>query len=146
MEKQTKNFMGELLGEPTAAKASGTLYTLIAIVPVLVVLVFSVLLGALGVLGVLTKETTEQTWYLYVNVLLMQLSFALVAFAYFKWTKQPVQKTIGLEKCPWKYFLLALATASLSISVPTFPGFKVIICLHSSFVSSAIGLSGKSLI
>ena len=105
MEKQTKNFMGELLGEPTAAKASGTLYTLIAIVPVLVALVFSVLLGALGVL---TKETTEQTWYLYVNVLLVQLSFALVAFAYFKWTKQPVQKTIGLEKCPWKYFLLAL--------------------------------------
>ena len=105
IEQQTKNFIGELLGEPTMAKASGTLFTFTTIVPVLIALVFSVLLGTLGLL---TEETAEQTWYLYANMLLVQLSFVIVAFVYFYWTKQPIRQTIAIEKCPWKYFLLAL--------------------------------------
>ncbi len=102
---QTKNFIGELLGAPTPAKASGAVFTLVGILPVILAVIFMLITGALGLL---TEDVNKQNWYIYANMLLVQLSFVLVAACYFYWTKIPLKIAIKEQKCSLKYFIIAI--------------------------------------
>ncbi|MBE5740503.1 MAG: CPBP family intramembrane metalloprotease [Clostridiales bacterium] len=102
---QTKNFIGELLGLPTPAKAAGAVFTLASVVPVILAVVFMLITGALGLL---TTDVNKQNWYIYANMLLVQFSFLLVSACYFYWTKIPLKTAITEQKCPFKYFIIAI--------------------------------------
>ena len=102
---QTKNYIENLLGEATITKASGAVFTLAGVVPVILAISFMVVLS---VLGLFTKENTEKTWYAYSSMLLNQLGFVLVILLYLSWTKIPFKKATNIEKCPWKYFIIAI--------------------------------------
>lgn len=95
-----------LFGQPTPARAAGVSYTLSAVIPSLLSLVF---LMTIAVAGLTKKEGYETSdWYLYVSYLLPQISFALIAIFWFRYTKTPVHEAVRAQKCHWKYFIVAI--------------------------------------
>lgn len=106
IKKQNKNgFFNGLLGEPNAAKASGATFTLVSILPVFLSVIFIIVIGVLGFAG---EEVTKNDWYIYAGMLLVQISFVLIAIWYFKWTKKSIKTAFLEQKCHPKYFLWAI--------------------------------------
>ena len=91
---------------PTPQRASGLAFSFATVLPVLLSFVFLVTIAALG----LTKSEgyEEADWYLYANYLLPQISFAGVVAFYLFYTKKSVKQTLAKQKCPPKYYALAL--------------------------------------
>ena len=87
--------MGEMLGEVTEEKTSGLAFSLAVVLPYVLAVVF-VIVCSMG--GWLTEESEAEDWYLYCNYLLPQLSFALIAVAYFALTKSSVKTVVGKPK------------------------------------------------
>ena len=103
----TKSNTGKhpLFGTPTPAKASGIAFTAAVLLPSVLGFVFLIVIGICG----LGKDGYEKTdWYAYVNYLLPQISFAIVAAAYLLYTKTPFKIAAQKQKCKPKYFLIAL--------------------------------------
>ena len=94
-----------LFGEPTNAKASGLAYSLAAILPAFLSVA---LMGAFSSFGLLAEGYQTQDWFLYVNYLLPQICFALVALFFLRYTKTPVKAALKAQKCPMKYVGIAL--------------------------------------
>ena len=93
-----------LFGELTEAQTSGLAFSAATVMPY----VLSILFLLVGTLFGLFQEGFEtQDWYLYVNYLLTQLGFALVAAWYFFLTKKPVKTLVG-KPSVWD-FVLAIA-------------------------------------
>lgn len=105
-ENQQKTPFGGLLGEMTAAKASGVTFSLAAILPALLSFIFILAISALGLTN--TENYDSADWYLYSIYSLPQLSFALSALFYLRARKVKISSAIQKQKCEAKYFLIAL--------------------------------------
>ena len=95
-----------LFGEPTPARAAGVSYTLSAVLPSLLSLVFLMTIAVAGLTK--TEGYTTSDWYLYVSYLLPQISFAVIAVFWLRYTKTPVREAVRSQKCDWKYFIVAM--------------------------------------
>ncbi len=104
-KEKREGFLSSFIGEPTPAKASGLTFTLAAAGLVLLSFAFLLLLAisGLGVEGVEKKD-----WYLYCSFLLSPAAFALVAVFVLRWTETPILQEVKSQKCPPKYFIIAL--------------------------------------
>ena len=102
---ESQNGKNSLFKDLTAERQSGLTYSAAAVLPVIISFVFLLVVQLIGLTDAEGKYTSEE-WYLYCNFLLPQLSFALVAFLFFRMTKAPVGTVAG--KCRAKYFLLAI--------------------------------------
>lgn len=103
MRKQQKPFFENLFGEATPAKRAGLAFSFSALLAPILALVITVILFLFNAKGYEGKD-----WYAYVNFLLPQLVFALVAFAGLSYTKTPLKEFATSQKCKPKYFLIAL--------------------------------------
>ena len=102
---ESQNGKNSLFKDLTAERQSGLTYSAAAVLPVVISFVFLLVVQLIGLTDAEGKYMSEE-WYLYCNFLLPQLSFALVAFLFFRMTKTPVGTVAG--KCRAKYFLLAI--------------------------------------
>ena len=94
------------LGESTAAKASGLAFSLASVLPSLFAIV---VLVALSIFGVSVADNAPQPdWYLYLNFLLPQAAFAVVAWLFLRYRNIPVKQALIKQKCKAKYFVIAL--------------------------------------
>jgi len=99
-----QTFLRGLLGEPTKAKASGVAFSLATILPQILAVVFVILTAK--ILSDSTQPLPD--WYLYFNYLLPQISFALTAFFFLRYTRTPIKTAFEKQKCPSKYYLVAV--------------------------------------
>ena len=96
------NENGKLLGR-SYAKASGVAFSLATIVPVF--LAFLVL----RIVTLITASYETKNWFLYLNFLLPQISFAIVAAWFLYYLKITPKQAVVSQKCRVSYFLLATA-------------------------------------
>lgn len=97
--------MNSWLGEPTAAKASGLAFSLATVMPSLFAIV---IMALLSVFGIAIEENNQPDWYLYLNFLLPQAAFAVVALLFLRYRNIPVRQAAVKQKCKAKYFAIAL--------------------------------------
>ena len=99
-----KGVWASLLGEATPAKASGLTFSLSASVSVAISFFFLLIVAMSGV-----KEGYEtQDWYLYASFLISPVTFALVAWYIFRWSKTSLKAEIKAQICPARYFIVAI--------------------------------------
>ncbi|MBE7077322.1 MAG: CPBP family intramembrane metalloprotease [Clostridiales bacterium] len=103
---KNNNFIYGLLGEPTAAKASGLTYSLAAVGSVVLAFFFMMMLA---VAGVTVEEGREPDWYLYCSFLMTPLVFGIVAALSMGWTKTSWKTETKRQKCKVRYFFIAIA-------------------------------------
>ena len=101
-EKQN-SLLAYIIGERTQEKASGFAFSAATALPYVLSLLF-VLVGS--VFGLFYEGHERADWYLYVNYLLSQCSFAAVAAIYFLTAKSSVKTVVGKPKL--YYFAVAL--------------------------------------
>ncbi len=105
MEKKNGYNVNTWLGEATAAKASGLAFSFASVLPsVLAVAVLMVL----SVFGVTVGDGAQPDWYLYLNFLLPQAAFAIVALFFLRYRNIPIKQAAVKQKCKAKYFAIAL--------------------------------------
>ena len=96
---------GALFGEMTVAKASGLSFSVVAILPTVLFIIVGIILSCFG----LTGEGYEKTqWYLYLQYVLSQISFGLIALFWLYSTKKPLKRAVKAQKCAPKYYVIAL--------------------------------------
>ena len=98
-EQQNEGFIASLLGERTHSKTAGLVYTVGARAIFGVSFILVLLISTLS----LTKDGE-----LYLGYLSSPLAFLLVGAWYFSYTKTPVKTFVKEQKCPWKYYLIAI--------------------------------------
>ncbi len=87
------------------AKASGMSFSVVAFLPTVLFIIVSIVLSCFN----LTGEGYEKTqWYLYLQYVLPQISFGLIAFFWLYSTRTPLKGTLRAQKCAPKYYLIAL--------------------------------------
>ncbi len=101
--RQQNSLLAYILGERTQEKASGLAFSAATALPYVLSLLF-VLVGS--VFGLFYEGHETADWYLYVNYLLSQCSFAAVAAIYFLTAKRSVKTVVGKPKL--YYFAVAL--------------------------------------
>ncbi len=102
---EQENTIFNRLGERTREKAAGLSFSLAAVLPTFLSLIFLVVISALG----LTKEGYQNSdWFLYASYLLPQISFIIVAAAFFRFLKLSPKAVLKKQKCSIKYYILAI--------------------------------------
>lgn len=104
-KEQQQTFSRKLFGRPTPAKTSGLTYSIAAILPTAASFVAVVVFA---VCGLLKGDYDTQSWFIYFNFLLPQICFALVALWAMHYEKRSFKETLQSQKCPWRYFLIAV--------------------------------------
>lgn len=95
----------KLFGTPTPQKTAGLVYSFAAILPTVAAFLA---VAVFAVCGLLQGDYASQQWFVYFNFLLPQACFALTAFLALRYSKRPFKQTLQSQKCPWRYFLIAL--------------------------------------
>lgn len=103
-DNNKKGVWASLLGEATPAKASGLTFSLSALFSVALSFIFLLIVAMSGA----TKGYETQDWYLYASFLISPVTFALVAWYIFRWSKTSVKSEIKAQICPARYFLIAI--------------------------------------
>ena len=103
---KNNNFIYGLLGEQTAAKASGLTYSLAAVGAVILAFFFMTILA---VAGVTLEAGKEPDWYLYCSFLMTPLVFGIVAVLITGWTKTSWKTMLKRQQCKVRYFFIAIA-------------------------------------
>lgn len=100
--RNSEGFVSSLIGERTPAKTAGLVYTVsaLAIFALSFVLSFALMFSP-------AEEGTPQ-WLLYAQFLAVPVSFLFVLPLYFSYTKTPVKAFVKEQKCPAKYYLIAV--------------------------------------
>lgn len=97
--RNSEGFVSSLIGERTSAKTAGLTYTVAALV------IFGV---SFLLLMVMSVAQASGELMLYLNYLAAPIAFLLVGVWYFSYTKTTVKTFIKEQKCPWKYYLIAI--------------------------------------
>ncbi len=104
--KEQRGPFASIIGELTPAKRSGLTFTLAALAPLLLAFAF---MAVLLVTGLSAQEGVEQSdWYLYLNYLMVPLSFACIAWGLLRLQKMPIGQAVKAQTCQPKYYLIAL--------------------------------------
>ena len=103
MKKQKNVFFEKLFGDSTPAKRAGIAFSVSALLAPIFALMITVVLLLFG-----AKAYEGKDWYAYINFLLPQLVFAFIAFLCLSQSKRPVKDVVKSQRCPTKYFLIAL--------------------------------------
>ena len=103
--KTPSNFIEQLLGEPTQAKASGLTYSLTTVGVVVISFIFMCILG---MAGIVVEEGKEPDWYLYCSYLMMPVVFLAVTIWVINWSKTSWRESVKGQACKAKYFLIAI--------------------------------------
>ena len=110
MEKKNGSNFNTWVNEPTAAKASGLAFSAAAVLPSAFGVWFMIMFSICGV--TVSGENGYFDWYIYLNFLLPQVSFALAAMFGFRLYRKPIfsgiKQAAAKQKCHAKYFLIAL--------------------------------------
>ena len=96
-KKNSEGFLSSLIGEKTPSKTAGLTYTVSALA------IFGV-----SFLLLLFPLPQEGEFFLYLNYLAAPIAFFLTGFWYFSYTKSSLKAFIKEQKCPWKYYLIAI--------------------------------------
>lgn len=100
-QQQNEGFFSALIGEKTSAKTAGLTYTVAALA------IFAVSF-VLAFFAPLEVEEGYPDWWLYVSFLASPIAFLLVGVWYFSYAQTSIKSFIKEQKCPWRYYLLAL--------------------------------------
>lgn len=84
---------------------AGVAFTAATLLPNLIAFVFLLVAGACGLLQ---GEYDTADWYLYTMYLLPQISFFAIVCWNARTEKRSFVSIVQEQKCPWKYFLIAL--------------------------------------
>ncbi len=98
-EKRNEGFISSLVGERTSSKTAGLIYTVAA----LAIFAVSFFIAFLPV-----DEGGKPDWWLYLNFLAAPVAFLIVGVWYFSYTRNSVKTFVKEQKCPWKYYLIAI--------------------------------------
>ncbi len=105
-KEEKRGILAELLGEPTPFKASGLAFTLAALLPPVLFFVFLSFVPKVG--------EDKPDWYLYASFIFPQLSFALVAWIFYRFSRS--QTGMGFKSClktqfacKKRYYFIAIA-------------------------------------
>lgn len=97
--KVQKDITASLVGESAPTKTAGLIYTVAA----LAVFGVSFLLAFF-----LPPEEESPNWWRYLNFLAAPIAFLLVGVWYFSYTKKSLKELVLEQKCPAKYYLIAV--------------------------------------
>lgn len=109
-----KNAVKALLDKPTRENSSGLAFSFAAMFMFGISLAVSLILAGIGF-----NSQTDGTpdWYLYISFSIAPLALILAVLWYFHRTKKSVLQAVKAQKCPWKYYLIALALQAGLFSV-----------------------------
>jgi membrane protease YdiL (CAAX protease family) len=110
MEKKNSNNFNSWINEPTAAKSSGLAFSVAAVLPSAFGVWFMIVFSLCGVS--VSGENGYFDWYIYLNFLLPQVSFALAVLFGLRLYRKPIMGSMKQaavkQKCHVKYFLIAI--------------------------------------
>ena len=131
------NTIPPLFGQPTKGKGAGLAFSLSSMLGTLLLFVIMLVLAIFGV----TKEGFEGTqWYLYLCYILPPIASGLIVWYYLRYTKTPVKQAVTEQKCPLKYFLLAVALQFGLLSLGELNGLFVSFLERFGYVADAVVL------
>ncbi len=128
--QQPKGFIEALMGEPTPSKRAGLLYSLLAFV----------FFGVSLLLSMLPSGEDGAQWYLYCVYLAAPCAFAILVVWYFSRAEGGFKGFIKEQKCPSKYYLLAITMQLGLFSLGELNGLFLKLLGKFGYVDSGITL------